>query len=241
MTVKRLAAGSVLGFVTVAGLSGCVGGSDRDDGPQSSDECAPAEEAMAAAKDRLDETSGAEFTLSTDDQIDGSGLVTADATVVRPDSFQGTFTVQTALGSGSGEAIGLGDTVWVKAPPLFTQWTEVDPAQFNLPDLNGLLAEDGLSTLLVGAEGLGEGEAQRDENDQGTTFCTYSGTVTAEQVGAVIPSAAGEDFTVEYAVDADGALRKATITGDVYDTGSELTYVLDVPAYDVEADIQPPA
>lgn len=241
MRPTRLASGAVLGVLTVIGLSGCVGGSSADGGPESSDDCAPAEEAMATAKDRLDETSGAEFTLGTDDQVEGTGLVTADVTVVRPDAFEGSFTVQTALGSGSGEAVGIGDTLWVKAPPLFTQWTKVDPAQFNLPDIGGLLAEDGLSSLLVGAEDLGEGEAQRDEDDQTATYCTYSGTVTAEQVGAVIPSAAGEDFTVEYAVDGDGALRKATVTGDVYDTGTDLTYVLDVPTYDVETDIQPPA
>lgn len=239
MTIQRWATGTALGLVCVVGLSGCIGGG-QEGSSQSGSACEPPEAAMETAKSRLDETSGAEFSLSTDDQIEGTGLVTADLTVVRPDSFEGEFTVQTPLGSGSGEAIGIGDSLWVIAPPLFSNWTEVDPARFNLPDINGLLAPDGLSSLLVGTEGLSEGEQQRDEADASQTYCYYSGTVSADQVATVIPTAAGQDFRVEYAVDGDGALRKATVTGDVYDTGSELTYVLDVPAYDVEADIRPP-
>lgn len=241
MTIQRWAAGTAVGLVSVVGLSGCIGGSDDDSSSQSASECEAPDTAMETAKTRLDETSGAEFSLTTDDQIEGTGLVTADLTVVRPDSFEGEFTVQTPLGSGSGEAIGIGDTLWVIAPPLFSNWTEIDPTRFNLPDINGLLAPDGLSSLLVGTEDLSDGEQQRDEADASQTYCYYSGTVSADQVAAVIPSAGGQAFEVEYAVDSDGALRKATITGDVYDTGSELTYVLDVPAYDVEADIQPPS
>ncbi|QYJ05366.1 LppX_LprAFG lipoprotein [Nocardioides panacisoli] len=240
MMLQRWTAGTVVGLVSVFGLSGCVGGGGDGGSSESGEDCAAPEAAMETAKGVLDDTSGAEFTLGTDDEVDGTGLVTADLTVVRPDAFRGDFTVQTPLGAGSGEAVGIGDTLWVKAPPLFTNWTTVDPSQFNLPDINGLLAADGLSTLLVGTEELSDGELQRDEGDASRTLCYYDGTVTAEQVGAVIPSAGGQDFTVEYAVDGDGALRKATVTGDVYDTGTELTYVLDVPAYDVEADIQPP-
>lgn len=237
---RRWAAGTAVGLVSVLALTGCVGGADGESSG-SSDPCASPEEAMTTATERLQETSGAEFTLRTDDEVEGTGIVTADITVVRPAAAQGEFTVQTPLGAGSGEAIGIGEDVWVVAPPLFSNWTKIEPAQFNLPDLTGLLAEDGLSSLLVGTEDLSDGEPQRDETDASRTYCYYSGTVTAEQVNAVIPTAGGKDFDVEYAVDGEGALRKATLRGDVYDTGSDLTYVLDVPAYDVEADIQPPA
>lgn len=236
MKLPRLAAGAVAGVFTVTGLTACVGGDD-----DAQPECAPAEEAMATAKDRIDGTEGLDIVLHTSDTSSGIHVVNASVTVVRPDSFEGTFTGAFAGATLDGEIVGIGDTVWAQAPVLWPDWSEVDTAQYPIPNLATLLSpDDGLSSTLVMTEGLSDPEMERDEDDARSILCYYDGTLPADAVAQIIPSAAGEDFTMEYAVDGDGALRKATLTGDPYGRDEQMTYVLDVTAYDVESDIQPP-
>lgn len=237
MKLPRLTAGAVAGVFTVTGLTACVGGDDEA-GP----ECAPADEAMTAAKERIDETSGLDIVLRTGDTSSGVHVVNASVTVVRPASFEGTFTGALSGATLDGEIVGIDDTIWAKAPILWPDWSEVDTEQYPIPNLGTLLSSDnGLSSALVMTDGLGEPEMERDEDDASSILCYYDGTLAADSVAQIIPSAAGEDFTVEYAVDGDGALRKATLTGDPYGRNEQMTYVLDVTAYDVEKDIQPPA
>jgi lipoprotein LprG len=236
---RRLAASAVVGVLTVPALTGCFGGSGDSDTP----ECAPADEAMETAKERIDDTSGLTISLATNDEPSGAAVTSADVDIVRPESFEGTFTGQMFGATADGEIIGVGEDLWVILPPLYSDWTEFDPDSFGVevPALGALLGGDGLSSLLVGTDGLGDPRAERDENDTSVVLCYYEGTLAADEIAKVIPSASGEDFGVEYAIDGDGALRKATMTGDFYGNDEELTYVLDVVEYDVDKDIQPPA
>jgi lipoprotein LprG len=236
---RRPTAGVLLGALALAGLTGCIG---NDGGDSDEPECAPAADAMETAKDRIDETSGLSLTLATDDSPSGLAVVAADADVVRPDSFEGTFTGQLSGATLDGEVVGIGDQVWAKAPIIFPDWTEVDPAEYSIPALGALLSGDGgLSSLLLGTDDLGDPRAERDENDTSQILCYYEGTLPGSEIQQVLPSAGDDDFTIEYALGGDGELRKATMTGDFYDNGEDLTYVLDITEYDVEKDIQPPA
>ncbi len=238
LPLQRLAAGAVIGVLTVPALTACFGGSADSDEPA----CAPADEAMQTAKERIDDTSGLSISLATSDEPSGGAVTAADVDIVRPDRFQGTFTGQLFGASADGEIIGIGDQMWVILPPLYPDWSEFDPTEFGVevPALGSLLGGEGLSSLLLGTDDLGDPRAERDENDTSVVLCYYEGTLAADEIARVIPSAAGADFGIEYAIDGDGALRKATMTGDFYGNDEELTYVLDVAEYDVEADIQPP-
>lgn len=243
----RLAAAAVLGVLAVPALTGCIGNDGGDDTKKSSgggdSECAPPDEAMDTAKSILDETSGVDLTLATDDSPSDIAIINADLTVVRPDSFKGTFTGQAFGQQAPGEAVGIGDDYWIKVEgfPGYTDWGKVDPKQFNIPAISTLLDPDkGISNVLVNSEGLGDGKPQRDENDESKVLCYYEGTLPADVLTSVIPSAAGDDFSIEYAVDDEGALRKATMTGDFYDNDELLTYVLDFVEYDVDEDIKAP-
>lgn len=240
MTLTRLAAGSAAGVLCLAGLTGCIGTGDGDN-PDSAADCLPGDEAMQAAKERIDATSGIDATVHTDDTSEAMYVADASVTIVRPESFEGTFTGGMGSLTGDGDVIGIGDTVWARLPPLIRDWEVLDPEEYPIPNLGRLVADEGgLSEVLLLSEGLGEPRVERDEGDTSKVFCYYDGTLPSAAIGQIIPSAAGDDFTVEYATDGAGTLQKITLSGDPYGRDEEMTYVIDITAYDVDKDIQPP-
>jgi lipoprotein LprG len=85
--LRFLAAPVVLGLA-LAGLSACSD-DDKDGG---GDDGTAAAEALAAAKETLDATSGVTISLTTDDLPNGiTGITAAEGTGVHPSAFEGTF------------------------------------------------------------------------------------------------------------------------------------------------------
>ena len=85
---NRFASSVLAGAVAVLSLTAC-GGSDGGGGSD-----ATPEEVFAAAKTNLDETSGVNLTLDTQDLPDGvTGVETAEGVGTHAPAFDGTITV----------------------------------------------------------------------------------------------------------------------------------------------------
>jgi lipoprotein LprG len=221
-------------------LGGCVG--QDDDDPVGSDRTP--EEVMQLAKETLDETSGIRIELTSSDlpdDLDQTVIVSATGTAVHPASFEGEL-VGRAFGlTEDGDVIAIDGTVWLNLPILQGPgFQEIDPADYGAPDPSRLIAtEGGLSDLLVETDDLEEGDEIRGGEDNEEVLTEYTGTLAAEQVELVIPSASGDSFDVIYEINSDGQLRSVAITGEFYD-GSETTYSLELTDYGTEKEISAP-
>lgn len=216
-------------------LSGCTG----DDGKDSVSEGKSPDEVMELAKKTLDETSGVEIDLSGElpDGVTGlseaTGLGTHD-----PLAFQGSASVTAGL-SLTVDVIAIEDDVWIAFPGQ--DFREENPADYGAPNPAALFAtEGGISDLLVKTEGLDEGDTVRGGDNNEETFTEYTGTVPADLVENVIPSATGDDFDVAYLISADGELREARITGEFYPNSDEMTYTIELDNYGTQKDITAP-
>jgi lipoprotein LprG len=226
-TVALLAAGSIL---VVTGCSG-------DDG--SAGDRTP-EEALALAKQTLDETSGVRISLEADELPDGVSAISAAAGVgTHAPAFEGTLTALFAGQPIDVPVIALDGTVNVQLP-LTPGWQDVDPADYGAPDPAQLLStEDGLSSLLPATDGAEEGESVRGGENNEEVLTEYTGTVPGDVVSNVIPSASG-DFDATYTISAEGELRTAELTGVFYPDTEPMTYTLRLDDYGIEPDITAP-
>lgn len=228
--------------LSAAVLTGCVGQDDADDDPVSKDRTP--EEVMALAKKTLDETSGLEVELYADDIPDGIGgivLVSASGTAVHPASFEGKITGSLSGITQDGDVIAIDDDVWIRLPILGPDYNEVDPADYSVPNPGELFSADGgISDLLVETEGLTKGEEVRGGGNNDEVLTEYSGTLAADQVERVVPTASGEEFDVVYNVASSGELREVRITGEFYSGADEMTYVIGLDEYGTEKDIKAP-
>ena len=71
-------------------------------------------------------------------------------------------------------------------------------------------------------------------------FTTYSGTVPGDAMDAIIPSSSGDSFDVEWQVNDDGELTKATMEGVFYPQTDPMTYTVEFADYGTEKDITAP-
>jgi len=215
-------------------LSGCTGQDSNDP----SDGKSP-EEVMELAKKTLDETSGVDIDLTGDlpDGVTGLSAATGVGTH-DPLAFEGTASV-TAGFSLKVDVIAGEDEVWIAFPGQ--DFSKADPGDYGAPNPAALFAtEGGISDLLVRTEGLERGEDVRGGDNNEETFTEYTGTVAADVVENVIPSATGGDFEVSYLVSSDGELSEAEITGEFYPDSDEMTYTIDLDNYGTEKDITAP-
>lgn len=230
-----IAAALLLTLPTLAACSGDEGGagSEGETGPTP-------EEVLAEAAATLDETSGVDVTLSTDALPDGvSGITKAVGTVTDAPAFDGSITVVFAGQSVDVPVIAVDDAVYAQLP--FTPgWNEVDPQEYGAPDPSGLVGPDGFSGLLGLTESPVAGDSVRGGANNAEVLTTYSGTVPGDAMDAIIPSASGDSFDVEWQVTDDGELRKATLTGVFYPRAEEMTYTVDFADYGTEKDITAP-
>jgi lipoprotein LprG len=215
-------------------LSGCTG-----DGKDPVSEGKSPEEVMELAKQTLDETSGVEIDLSGElpDGVTGlsgaTGLGTHD-----PLAFQGSASVTAGL-SLTVDVIAIEDDVWIAFPGQ--DFRDADPGDYGAPNPAALFAtEGGISDLLVKTEGLEEGDPVRGGDNNEETFTEYTGTVPADLVENVIPSATGDDFDVAYLISDEGELREARITGEFYPDSDEMTYTIELDDYGTQKDITAP-
>lgn len=225
--LRRIAAGTMAAALLLTGCSG------TEEGKPS-----PAE-ALAAAKRNLDETSGVHIVLSTEKLPPGvSGILRADGIGTHPPAFRGTLQVVASGITADAEVVAVDGTVHAKLP-FTTDFTEVDPTDYGAPDPAALMApEGGLSSLLTAAEGVEEGEAQRDGE---LVLTTYTGTVPGDVVAGIIPSASAQgDFDAEFTVTDDRTLRRADLTGPFYPGSEDVTYTIEFDRYGISEDISAP-
>lgn len=220
--------------------SGCSGddgsgGGGGDDGPT------PAE-ALAAAKQTLDETSGVAITLTTED-LPGSvtGITSAEGTGVHPSAFEGTFKLSVNGLPADADVIAVDGVTYAKNSLLLPDWTEIDPADYGAPDPGKLMDPDGgFSGLLASAKDVEEGDSVRGGQDNKEILTEYTGTISSDAVAALIPTAAG-DFSFTYTISDDGELREAVLEGAFYgEAAGDVTYTLTLDEYGTEKEITAP-
>lgn len=199
------------------------------------------EEVMDLAKKNLDDTPGVHLSLKTDDLPDGvTGVLEASGIANHQPAFDGSIQIPLAGASASVPVIAVDDKVYAKIP-LTPGWSEVNPAEYGAPDPADLMdKENGVSSLLPATEGVKKGDEKRGGEDNKETLTEYTGTLPAEIVKRIIPTASGEPFDVTYLINSDGELIEAELTGMFYKDAAENTYQLVFSEYGTEKDIKKP-
>jgi lipoprotein LprG len=235
MLRARLLAAPVVLALALGGLAACSGDSKGASGANPQD-------ALAAAKKTLDETSGVNIELSTKDLPGGvTGITSAEGTSVHPSAFQGTFKLSVNGLPADADVIAVEGKTYAKNSLLLPDWTEIDPADYGAPDPATLMDPDGgFSGLLSAAEDVKEGDSVRGGKDNKEVLTEYTGTISSDAVSALIPSAEG-DFTFTYTISDNDELRQAVLKGAFYgkDHG-DMTYTLTLDDYGTQKDIQAP-
>ena len=201
-----------------------------------------AEEALAAAKKSLDETSGVNISLATEDLPNGvTGITSAEGTGVHPSAFEGTFKLSVSGLPADAEVIAVDGTTYAKNSLLLPDWTEIDPSDYGAPDPAKLMDPDGgFSGLLAAAEDVEAGDSVRGGEDNKEIFTEYTGTISSDAVEALVPTAEG-DFDFTYTISDDDELREAVLKGAFYgEDEGEVTYTLNLDDYGTEKEITAP-
>ena len=234
-TSRRLVAvltGAVLAVPTLAACSGDEPGATEGKSP---------EEVLAEASSKLTETSGVYLTLTADQLPDGvSGIAKAAGTVTRAPAFDGSISVVFAGQSADVPVIAVDGKVYAQLPFTGGKWDKVNPKEYGAPDPASLVGADGFPGLLELTESPKAGESVRGGSDNSEVFTTYSGTVPGDAMDAIIPSSSGDSFDVEWQVNDDGELTKATMEGVFYPQTDPMTYTVEFADYGSEKDITAP-
>ncbi len=234
-THRRLAAtASVL--LALPALAACSG-----DPSDAAEDGKSAEDVLGEAAAMLTETSGVELTLSTGKLPEGvSGITKAEGTVTQAPAFDGSITVVFAGQTAEVPVIAVDDKVYAQLPFTMGAWDTVNPKEYGAPDPSQLVGEDGFAGLLELTDSPEVGESVRGGDNNAEVLTTYSGTVPGDAMDAVIPSSSGDAFDVEWQVNDDGELRKATLTGVFYPRTDPMTYTVEFDGYGTEKEITAP-
>jgi lipoprotein LprG len=229
MSLRRVAPALLAVLVLAAGCGGDAGSGDTD----------PAD-ALATAQHKLEDTSGVSLSLVTDDLPEGvQGLSSASGTVTHAPAYDGTLGVVTNVGSFSVPVKAVEGTVYAQIP-LTPGWSSVDPADYGAPDPSQLISADkGVPSLLAATTEPKSGPEIRGGTDNREVLRSYTGTVPASAVSAIIPGATG-DFDATYAVTSDGELRQVELTGVFYAGRPANTYTLVLTDYGTSTEIAAP-
>jgi lipoprotein LprG len=234
-TSRRLVAvlsGAVLAVPTVAACSGETSGAA---------ESKPPEEVLAEASSKLTETSGVHLTLSAGQLPDGvSGISRAVGTLTQAPAFDGSISVVFAGQTADVPVIAVDGKVYAQLPFTGGKWDKVNPKEYGAPDPASLVGADGFPGLLELTESPEAGESVRGGSDNSEVLTTYSGTVPGDAMDAIIPSSSGDSFDVEWQVNDDGELTKATMEGVFYPQTDPMTYTVEFADYGSEKDITAP-
>jgi lipoprotein LprG len=210
--------------------SGCSGDDSDDSSP---------EEALTAAKTKLDETSGVELQLSTDELPDDvDGLVNADGVGTHAPAFEGTVDLLVNDLSLEVPVVAVDGLVFAKLP--FTKkYAEVDPGDYGAPDPAQLMdSSTGISSWLTEATDVEEGDQSREGS---LVLSSYSGTLSGEVVADSIPTAdTAADFPVTFRIDEEGTLHSVDVSGPFYGEGGEVDYTVMLTGYGTEKEITRP-
>jgi lipoprotein LprG len=217
-----------------AGLTGCTG----DDGGDKPAETP--EQALAAAKRTLDETSGVHLTLASKNIASGTtALLSGEGVLTDAPAFDGSIVVQLAGLKPKVPVVAVGGKVYAQLP-LTIGWQDIDPGDYGAPDPSALMSSDhGLSSMLTATTDVTKGDAVRGGAGNKEVLTSYSGTVPASSAAVIVPTVVG-DVDATYEVTDDDELRRAVLTGDFYGTGSDQTYTVTLDDYGTQKDIQAP-
>lgn len=245
-SVRRLAAAALVAGLVATSVAACSGGDDPVTSDKkldaNSDGTVSPEEVLAGAKQKLDDTSGVQVSLSTDDKPDdGDYLASADGVIVAdPPSFEGKVAGRVMGVEASDISVVSADgTLYVQVPVL--GWQDVDPSDFCAPDPGRLLDPDkGVSPLLTATTDLEAGDSELGGADNKETLTPFTGSLPGDAVRNILPCAHGDSFDATYRVNADGELTQAEITGDFFAGSGTITYTIDVDDYGVDKEISAP-
>ncbi|MGA8845716.1 MAG: LppX_LprAFG lipoprotein [Nocardioides sp.] len=232
---RRFAAGAAAALLALP-LAACGNGDASSD----QTEMTPAQ-VMSRAKNFLDETSGVELSLSTqDERSDGDFLKSAEGVITDAPAFQGVAGGRfLGFNAEDVEVRSVDGDFYINAP--IVGWDVYDPAQLCAPDPATLLDPDlGVANLLVAATDLAVSEPRRAADDNSVVVTPYAATVPGSAVKSLLPCAPGESFDAVLAIDEDGRLRSADLTGEFFSGGSEVTYTIAITAYGVAQEITAP-
>ena len=205
-----------------------------------SDSALSPEEALAQAKENLDDTSGVRLTLSTDNLPDGvTGVERAEGVGTHAPAFDGKITVVLSGQSFEVPVVAVDEKVYVQLP-LTPGWQDIDPADYGAPDPARLMSSDqGFSALLAATTSPQEGDSVRGGENNSEVLTEYSGTVGSDVVQNVIPTASG-DFDATYTITDDGELRTARLTGVFYEDSDPMSYTVTFEDYGTDEEITAP-
>jgi lipoprotein LprG len=213
-----------------------VTGCSADEEP--TDDRTPAE-VLAEAKKQLDETSGVSLELSTEELPDGvDGVLQATGTATRAPAFDGDLKVLFNNLTFDVPVVSVDGTVHAQIPGS-TEMAEITPADYGAPDPANLMNPDGgISSWLTAAEGVEEGDQQREGR---LVVTEYTATLPGKAVSGVIPSAdESAEFEATFTVTDDDRLDSARIVGPFYGDQGDVDYTIRVEEYDVDKDISAP-
>lgn len=217
-------------------LAGCTGNdsSDKKEAAQTP------EQALAAAKKTLDETSGVHLTLASQGvAADVTGLLSGSGALTSAPAFDGRIVVQVSGLKPEVPVIAVGGKVFAQLP-LTTGWQDIDPADYGAPDPAALMSHDhGLSSMLTATTGVTKGDTVRGGVGNKEILTSYAGTLPASAAKVIVPTVAG-DVAATYTLTDDDELREAVLKGDFYATGTTQTYSVTVDDYGLQKDIKAP-
>ncbi|HET6560235.1 MAG TPA: LppX_LprAFG lipoprotein [Marmoricola sp.] len=223
----------VAALLSALALSSCAGSGSG------SDEAVEPEQRLSTAKTTLDETSGVQIRLATEDLPPGvNGLVSAAGTATHAPAFEGDITVAASGINADAEVVAVDGVVYAKLP-FTTDFVEIDPADYGAPDPADLMAtENGLSSLLTAARDVESAEHVRDGE---AVLSRLTGTLPGDAVADVIPSASADaTFDATFTLDESDRVTEIVLTGPFYPDADDVTYTVDLEKYGVEKDITAP-
>ena len=233
---SRIVAAATAALFVVPSLAACSG-----DEPEAAGGKAP-EDVLAEASTRLSETSGVDLTLTASALPEGvSGIAKATGTITDAPAFDGSITVVFAGQTVDVPIISVDDKVFAQLPFTNGAWDKVNPQEYGAPDPSALVGDKGFPALLTLTESPEAGASVRGGAGNSEVLTTYSGTVPGDAMDAIIPSSSGDSFDVEWQVNDDGELAKATMEGVFYPNTDPMTYTVEFSDYDSTKDITAPA
>jgi lipoprotein LprG len=170
-----------------------------------------------------------------------SGIAKASGLLTDAPAFDGTLTVVFAGQTVDVPVIAVDDLVYAQLPFTDGAWDKVNPKEYGAPDPTDLIGPDGFPGLLELTESPEAGESVRGGADNSQVLTTYSGTVPGDAMDSIIPSSSGDSFDVEWQVNDDGELTKATMEGVFYPQSDPMTYTVEFSDYGTTKDISAPA
>ena len=137
--------------------------------------------------------------------------------------------------------IAVDDKVYAQLPFTGGAWDKVNPKEYGAPDPAVARRRRRLPRPARRSPSPPRrARACAAASDNSEILTTYSGTVPGDAMDAIIPSSSGDSFDVEWQVNDDGELTKATMEGVFYPHTDPMTYTVEFADYGTEKDITAP-